>query len=91
VSENPLRKRVKDHLPTVLLTLLSIVQAFSLELMWAHVTSHEDLYQLTFVVMLSWLQILATFLGVLVIWLIYASLVLRFRWVPTTSDSVFPS
>ena len=90
MSENPLRTRAKDHLPTVLLTLLSIVQAFSLELMWAHVTTHEDLYHWSFVTLLSWVQIFATFLGVLVIWLIYASLVMRFRWVPTTSDSVFP-
>ncbi len=90
MTENPLRKRAKDLLPTVLLTLLSIVQAFSLELMWAHVTSEETRFQWTFAGVLSGLQILATFLGVLVIWLIYASLVLRFRWVPTTSDSVFP-
>lgn len=90
MSENPLRTRAKDHLPTVLLTLLSIVQAFSLELMWAHVTTHDALYELTFIAILSWVQIFATFLGVLVIWLIYASLVMRFRWVPTTSDSVFP-
>ncbi len=90
MSENPLRTRAKDHLPTVLLTLLSIVQAFSLELMWAHVTTHDALYELTFITILSWVQIFATFLGVLVIWLIYASLVMRFRWVPTTSDSVFP-
>jgi hypothetical protein len=90
VSENPLRTRAKDHLPTVLLTLLSIVQAFSLELIWAHVTTHDALYELTFIAILSWVQIFATFLGVLVIWLIYASLVMRFRWVPTTSDSVFP-
>lgn len=90
MPENPLRTRAKDHLPTVLLTLLSIVQAFSLELMWSHVTTRDDLYQLSFPAMLSWIQIVATFLGVLVIWLIYASLVMRFRWVPTTSDSVFP-
>jgi hypothetical protein len=90
VPENPLRTRAKDHLPTVLLTLLSIVQAFSLELIWAHVTSHVELRVLSFAAVLSWLQIFATFLGVLVIWLIYASLVMRFRWVPTTSDSVFP-
>ena len=90
MPENPLRIRAKDHLPTVLLTLLSIVQAFSLELIWAHVTTHDGLREFTFSAVLSWTQIAATFLGVLVIWLIYASLVMRFRWVPTTSDSVFP-
>lgn len=90
VLENPLRTRAKDQLPTVLLTLLSIVQAFSLELVWAHVMTQDVLYYLSFESVLAWIQILATFLGVLVIWLIYASLVMRFRWVPSTSDSVFP-
>lgn len=90
MPENPLRTRAKDHLPTVLLTLLSIVQAFALELVWSHVTSQAELHLWSFGAVLSWLQIFATFLGVLVIWLIYSSLVMRFRWVPTTSDSVFP-
>ena len=72
-----MRTRAKDHLPTVLLTLLRIVKAFSLELMWAHVMTHAEPYQLSFTSVLAWVQILATFLGVLVIWLVYAMLVMQ--------------
>ena len=32
----------------------------------------------------------ATLLGILLIWLIYSGLVMRFAWVPTTKDAVFP-
>ena len=35
---NPLRDRAKEHFPTVLLTLLSIVQALSLELWWQYLS-----------------------------------------------------
>ena len=39
---------------------------------------------------MSWIQIAATLLGILLIWVVYASNVMRFRWVPATSDSVYP-
>ncbi len=90
VPENDLATRTKDHLPSVLLTLLSIVQALALELMWAHLGEHDYLYAWSYAALLSWIQIGATLLGVLLIWLIYSNLVMRFRWVPTTSDSIFP-
>lgn len=90
MPQNDLSQRAKHHLPTVLLTLLSIVQALALELMWSHLNEQESLYQWSFVSFLSWVQIVATLLGVLLIWLIYSTLVMRFRWVPSTGDSVFP-
>ncbi|MGI9327903.1 MAG: hypothetical protein ACR2PZ_21975 [Pseudomonadales bacterium] len=90
VPQNHLSRRAKQHLPTVLLTLLSIVQALALELMWSHLKEQELLYHWSFVSFLSWIQILATLLGVLLIWLIYSTLVMRFRWVPSTGDSIFP-
>jgi len=74
----------------VLLTLLSIVQALALELLWAHLGEQPYLYQWTFVALLSWMQIGATLLGILLIWVIYSSLVMRFSWVPTTTDTIFP-
>lgn len=83
-------RRAKEHLPTVLLTLLSIVQALALELLWAHLSEHDYLYQWSYLAVMSWLQIGGTLLGVLLIWLIYSSLVMRFRWVPSTTDTVFP-
>ena len=74
----------------VLLTLLSIVQALALELLWSHVRDSEYLFELTPQSMLSWIQIAVTFLGLILIWVVYASSAMRFRWVPTTSDSVYP-
>jgi hypothetical protein len=86
----PIPLRAKEQLPMVLLTLLSIVQALALELLWAHLVSHDYLYQWTWIAFLCWVQIGATLLGVLLIWLIYTSISMRFRWIPTPTDSVFP-
>ncbi len=90
MSDNQIRRRAKANFPTVLLTLLSIVQAFALELLWSYVTEQTHLYDLSFFAILGWVQIVATLLGILLIWLIYSDLVLRFSWVPTTTDAIFP-
>ncbi|MFU8814153.1 MAG: hypothetical protein ACNA7W_02330 [Pseudomonadales bacterium] len=87
---NRMRARAKAHMPMVLLTLLSIIQALALELTWQHVLESGYLFQPTWVAALSWMQILTTLLGILLIWLVYSSMVMRFRWVPSTSNSVFP-
>ncbi len=85
-----IRDRAKEHLPMVLLTLLSIVQALALELLWSHVRESAYLFEMTWTAMLTWIQIGTSFLGIVVIWLVYASTAMRFRWVPTTGDSVYP-
>ena len=90
MADNPIARRAKENLPTVLLTMLSIVQALALELMWEHLTGQADLYEWTFLAVLGWAQIITNLIGILLIWLIYSSLVMRFSWVPTTTDSVFP-
>ena len=87
---NTMRERAKEHFPTVLLTLLSIVQALALELLWGHVVGTEYLYSASWTALLSWVQIVATFMGLVLIWVVYGSNVTRFSWVPSTSDSVFP-
>ena len=87
---NTFRARAKEHFPMVLLTLLSIVQALALELLWSHVRSTDYLFAATFVALLSWVQIITLFLGLVLIWVVYASNTMRFRWVPSTSDSVYP-
>ncbi len=87
---NTIRKRAKDHLPTVLLTLLSIVQALALELLWSHLRAANHVFELSWLAVMSWTQIAASFLGIVLIWVVYVSNVVRFRWVPTTSDSVYP-
>ena len=87
---NAMRERAKEHFPTVLLTLLSIVQALALELLWAHLHESDYLFEPSWIAILSWVQIAATLLAIVLIWVVYASNVMRFRWVPVTSDSVYP-
>lgn len=87
---NEMRERTKEHFPSVLLTLLSMVQALALELLWTHLHETDYLYEWSRMALISWIQIVATFIGLVLIWVIYASNVMRFRWVPVTSDSVYP-
>lgn len=85
-----LRDRARANLPTVLLTLLSIVQALALEFLWAHVRENGPLFEISWLSVLLWIQLLTTFVGIMLIWIVYASHVMRLRWVPTTTDSVYP-
>jgi hypothetical protein len=85
-----IRNRAKKRFPTVLLTLLSIVQALALEFLWGHSRHRPELYEATSGALIGWLQIAATLNVIILIWLAYASMVMRFRWTPTTADSVWP-
>ena len=85
-----IRERAADQFPTVLITLLSIIQALALEFLWDHIHHRPDLYQMGWPAVAGWLQITATFNGLILIWLVYAGMVMRFRWIPTTGDSVLP-
>jgi hypothetical protein len=85
-----IRERAKHHFPSVLLTLLSIIQALSLEVIWSTATSTPHLVAGGLDAWIGWLQILATFLGIMLIWLLYISLVMRIVWVPTFRDSIIP-
>lgn len=90
VVENQTDRRAKANFATVRLTLLSIVQALALELMWSRLGDQGYLYTGSFVAILGWRQIIATLLGILLIWLIYSSLVMWCSWVPTTTDAILP-
>ncbi len=85
-----MRSRAKQHLPHVLLTLLSIIQALALELFWAEVNELGLPFEWSWLAIGLWTQVAATFLGILVIWVVYATTVMRFSWVPGISDSVVP-
>jgi hypothetical protein len=85
-----MRNRAKEHLPQVLLTLLSIIQALALELFWSELQGLSHLDELSWLGVSTWIQVAATFLGILVIWIVYATTVMRFSWVPSISDSVVP-
>ena len=90
MPDNQITRRTKAMFPTVLLTLLSIVQALALELMWSHVLVEQYLYSWSLEAVIAWAQIFANFLGILLIWLIYSDVVLRLSWVPSTTDASFP-
>lgn len=87
---NPIRERVKANVPAVVLTLLGIIQALAVELLWSFVISEPTIYEPSLAALISWLQILSLLVGMLMIWLIYAMNVTRFVWVPTMSEFVTP-
>lgn len=85
-----MRGRAKDSMPHVVLTLLSIIQALALELLWSGMREADFLFQAGWRTAIYWGQVVATLFGILVIWLVYSTNVMRFRWVPRISDSVLP-
>jgi len=85
-----IRNRATEQFPTVLITLLSIVQALALEFLWDHLHHRSDLFEFSLASTIGWLQIAASLNGIILIWLSYASMVMRFRWIPSTLDSVLP-
>ncbi|MBI1212156.1 MAG: hypothetical protein GC190_11885 [Alphaproteobacteria bacterium] len=87
---NEMRGRVKEHFPGVLLTLLGIVQALALGRFWSYLSETDRLFEVSGDAFISWLKILATFAGIVLVWVVYANNVMRFRWVPAISDSLYP-
>ena len=85
-----IRSRARENLPSVLLTLLSIVQAIALETLWENTINRPELVQVSWVATLGWLQVLVSFLIIILIWLFYVGLVMRFKWTPTITDLVLP-
>lgn len=87
---NSIRERAVEQFPAVLITLLSIIQALALEFLWNHLHQRPDLYEMSWPAVVGWLQVAATFNGLILIWLVYTGTVMRFSWTPTTGDSVLP-
>jgi len=85
-----IRNRAKDKFPMVLLTLLSIVQALALEFLWDHVRHRAEIFEISVIALLGWLQISASLIVIILIWLMYAGMLMRFRWTPTVTDSIWP-
>jgi len=77
-------------LPDVLLTLLSIIQALALELLWGRIKQSDFLFAGGMPALLGWLQVVAVVQGILLVWVLYSELVMRFAWAPSTRDSIFP-
>ena len=87
---NKVRERVKFNVPAVVLTLLGIVQAFALELLWTFVAAEDALVTFNLEGVFLGLQSLSIFLAILGVWLVYASAVTRFVWVPSFLELVLP-
>ena len=85
-----IRDRARQKFPTVLLTLLSIVQAVALEKLWEQSRLRPDLFDASWITVLNWLQLTATLLVIIFIWLLYVGLVMRFRFTPLLSDLILP-
>lgn len=83
-----IRNRAKDNFPMVLLTLLSIVQALALEFLWDHMRHRSELFDWSFAIIPGWMQVIATFSTIILIWLMYSGMLMRFRWTPTIKDFV---
>ncbi len=82
------RNRAKEQLPSVLLTLMSIIQALALEFLWDLVRTTER--ALDFDTVMTWVQIVANMLGIVQVWLLYTSATMRIRWTPSIRDLVIP-
>ncbi len=85
-----MRSRATDLLPSVLLTVLSMIKALALELLWSHVRESSYLWAPGWDAVIGWTQVGTMMLGILQIWLFYISLVMRFSWLPSIGDSIVP-
>lgn len=82
--------RAREMLPTVVITVLSMIQALALELYWSRFSASDYLWQGGWDAMIGWLQFLIMLIGIIQVWLFYVSSVLRFTWLPTMEDTTMP-
>lgn len=87
---NKMRDRVKTQFPMVLLTLVSIIQALALELLWGKVTESDYLFQSGMSAVIGWGMVSVTLMGILQVWVMYSTLVVGFTWRAGIRDSIFP-
>ena len=84
------RERAKERWPTVLLTLVSIIQALALETLWSELAEEGELAAGGFDGIMAALQGTAVLLSIVVVWIFFAQLVMRFVWVPGLRDTMAP-
>lgn len=87
---NVIRQRAKENFPTVLLSILGIMQALAMEILWSKIQELDYLVEFSMLSVIAWSQIAATFMGVVIVWVSYSSSAMRFLWVPSTMGSIFP-
>jgi hypothetical protein len=76
--------------PNVNLTVISIIQALALEVLWSAVTERDHLWAWNTTALTGWLQAAAVFQVIFFLWLVYVQLVMRVRWVVSARDSLIP-
>ncbi len=92
-GEPPMREtltRARELLPAIIITVLSMIQALALELFWGRFQEADYLWLGGPDAMLGWLQFATVLLGIIEIWLLYVSLMLRFSWIPSMADTTVP-
>jgi hypothetical protein len=70
--------------------LLSIVQALALEVLWSSIRDHDFLWEGGLQAAVGWMQVGISFQGIVVVWVAYLGLVVRFVWTPRILDMVIP-
>jgi len=85
-----IRDRATATFPSVMLTVLSMIQALALELLWTRAMESEFLWLGGWDALVGWAQIVVVLAVLLLVWLLYISQVIRLVWVPSIYDSVFP-
>ncbi len=63
-------ERARDLLPSIIITILSMIQALALELFWNRIQVSDFLWQGGWTATLGWLQLLVMLLGMLLVWLL---------------------
>jgi hypothetical protein len=83
-------KRARELLPAIIITVLSMIQALALELFWSRFRESDYLWLGGVDAVVGWMQFGALLLGIIEIWLLYVSLMLRFSWIPSMGDTTVP-
>ncbi len=84
------QKRAQEQFPQVLLGVLGIIQALALELLWERGVSGLDRWHAIDASAAGLTQVVVAFLGVVLVWVVFATMVLRFRWTPRFRDLLSP-
>jgi len=85
-----IRSRARQQLPSVMLTLLSIVQAIALESFWGNALELNLNLSPTLLNITAWLLSIVTLLLIILVWLVSVTMVMRFEWTPSVIDLTQP-
>lgn len=85
-----MRDRVKQRWPMVLLTLVSIIQALALETLWSELVEEGEVFLAGLPGIIAALQVVIVLIAIVLVWVFFAQLVMRFVWFPGLRDSLAP-